>query len=172
MTAPQVTSTPISAARGPLRLRLGVTPGQDRLDGAWWPYSRDLDRELSDLVRHFPTTHAPINRAVFSRPDWDTAPRKVTAGPRVIKVGSFPEDDTHVMIVQLSDRRRLTLLVVPPDFTSDQGEEALLAGSTPGNRHTGTDLLLEVTDHHDPSPADRWDRVEDDARPSSAASRG
>ncbi len=154
MTAPQIVSTPES--RRPLRLRLGSAPGQDRLDGAWWPYSRDLESEMSDLVQQFPPTHGRISRAVYSLPDWDTAPRELVAGQRVIKVDAFPSDDTHVLIVQLSDGRRLTLLVVPPDFTPGQGEEALLAGSTAGNRHTAGELLLEVTDQHDADPADRW----------------
>ena len=154
MTAPQVVST--SESRRPLRLRLGRAPGQDRLDGAWWPHSRDLESEMSDLVRQFPPTHGRISRAVYSRPDWDVAPRRLTVGERVITVSSFPRDDTHVLIVQLSEGRRLTLLVVPPDFTPGQGEEALLAGSTAGNRHTARELLLEVTDQHDADPADRW----------------
>ena len=154
MTAPQIVSTPES--RRPLRLRLGRAPGQDRLDGAWWPYSRDLESELSDLVQQFPPDHGRISRAVYSLRDWDTAPRELVAGQRVIEVSASPRDDTHVLIVQLSDGRRLTLLVVPPDFTPGQGEEALLAGSQTGNRHAAGELLLEVTDQHDADPADRW----------------
>ena len=154
MTAPQ--AVPTSKSRRPLRLKLGRAPGQDRLDGAWWPYSRDLESELSDLVQQFPPTHGHISRAVYSLPDWDTAPRELVAGQRVITVSAFPGDDTHVLIVQLGDGRRLTLLVVPPDFTPGQGEEALLAGSTAGNRHTAGELLHEVTDQHDADPADRW----------------
>lgn len=159
MTASQIIPAPEDCRR--LRLRLGRAPGQDRLDGAWWPYSRDLESEMSDLVQQFPPSHGRISRAVYSRPDWDTAPRKLTVGPRVIKVGSFPRDDTHVLIVQLSDHRRLTLLVVPPDFTPGQGEEALLAGSTAGNRHPAGELLLEVTNQHDADPADRWGRADE-----------
>jgi hypothetical protein len=170
MTAPQNISIPDSHRR--LRLRLGAVPGQDRLDGAWWPYSRDLDSEMSDLVQRFPSTQGRISRVVFSRPDWDTTPRKITAGPRVIKVGSFPRDDTHVLIVQLSDGSRLTLLVVPPDFTSGQGEEALLAGSTTGNRHSASEVLLEVTNQHDADPADVWDRAADGVRASTGEGHG
>jgi hypothetical protein len=154
MIAPQIVPTP--EARRPLRLRLGSAPGQDLLDGAWWPYSRDLESELSDLVQQFPPAHGRVSRAVYSLPDWDTAPRELVAGKRVITVGAFPHGDAHVLVVQLSDDRRLTLLVVPPDFTPGQGEEALLAGSTAGNRHTAGELLLEVTDQHDADPADRW----------------
>jgi hypothetical protein len=156
MTAPYTTSNATHESGPRLRLRLGAHPGQDRLDGAWWPYSRDLESEMSALVQQFPAGHAQVSRAVYSRPDWDAAPRKITVGPRVLKVGSFPSDDTHVMVLQLSDRTRLTLLVVPPDFTTGPGQEAMLAGSTTGNRHTAVDLLLEVTNQHDADPADEW----------------
>ena len=154
MTAPQTVSTPED--HRPLRLRLGRAPGQDRLDGAWWPYSRDLEAEMSDLVHQFPRIDGRISRAVYSTPDWDTPPRELTAGQGAIEVRASPRDDTHVLIVELSDGRRLTLLVVPPDFTPGQGAEALLAGSTAGNRHTASELLIEVTDQHDADPADRW----------------
>ena len=154
MTAPHAVSTP--EAGRPLRLRLGRVPGRDRLDGAWWPYSRDLESEMSDLVRQFPLTDGHISRVVYSRPDWDTAPRTLTVEQSVITVDACPRDDTHVLSVDLGDGGRLTLLVVPPDFTPGQGEEALLAGSTAGNRHTAAELLHEVTDQHDADPADRW----------------
>ncbi len=170
MTAPQIISNP--ETHHPLRLQLSAAPGRDRLDGAWWPYSRDLESEMSDLVQRFPPSQAQISRAVYSRPDWDTAPRKITAGRRVLKVGSFPRDDTHVLIVQLSDGKRLTLLVVPPDFTPGQGEEALLAGSTTGNRHTASELLVEVTNQHDADPSGVWERAADSAQLWSGGAHG
>lgn len=154
MTAPQAGSTP--EGRRPLRLRLGRAPDQDRLDGAWWPYSRDLEAEMSHLVHQFPPIDGRISRAVYSPPDWDAPPRELTAGQGVIEVRASLRDDPHVLILELSDGRRLTLLVVPPDFTPGQGGEALLAGSTAGNRHPASELLLEVTDQPDADPADRW----------------
>lgn len=160
MSATQETPFP-SATRGDLRLRMVEHPGRQSLDGAWWPYSRDLTGEIRDLVRGFPGEHGRITRALFSPPDWDTAPRRVDLGTKVLKVGSFPEDDTHLLVVQTANRERLTLLVVPPSFTATQGEEALLAASTSGNAHSGTEVLRGVTENHDADPADRWTRSED-----------
>ena len=37
-----------------LRLTMGAAAGKDRLDGGWWPHSRDLSTELADLVDSFP----------------------------------------------------------------------------------------------------------------------
>lgn len=41
----------IPPPREPLRLRLSGSPGMARLDGGWWPQSRDLERELADRVK-------------------------------------------------------------------------------------------------------------------------
>jgi hypothetical protein len=162
MSAPQhTTAAPPREPRGALRLRMSDEPGRDQLDGGWWPYTRDLVLEMSDLAQHFPREHGRIIRAVYARPDWDTAPRRIAAGPRIVRLGPFPGEDAHLVIVETGDHTRLTLLVIPPAFTSGQGQEALLAAATPGNAHAGSELLSEVTDQHDADPADWWGRSED-----------
>jgi hypothetical protein len=42
--------SPSLAVNRPLRLRLSPSIGKGALDGAWWPYSRDLSAEALDLV--------------------------------------------------------------------------------------------------------------------------
>ena len=124
----------------PLRLRLSRAAG-GHLDGAWWPWSRDLAAELRILVDHFPETSGHIDRVVFSRPDWDTCPRKVQIGRRLMKTGSFPSDDTHVLVLGLSTRRQLTLLVVPPVTDAETAEELMSDAASPSNPSTGSELL-------------------------------
>ncbi|TIC79766.1 hypothetical protein E8D34_14490 [Nocardioides sp. GY 10113] len=147
---------PIAASRSPLRLRMARTADGNHLDGGWWPQSRDLAVELADLVDHFPRTLGRVVRALVSPPDWDAVPRVVRVGGRSVKVGAFPRDDTHLIHLTTSDRTLLHVLVVPPGFTPDQGEEALLAAATSGNAHSGTELLREVTEHPDVDPMDHW----------------
>ncbi len=142
--------------RGPLRLRMAEHPGTGYLDGGWWPHSRDLAVELADLVDHFPPRSGRIVRAFVSPPDWDPAPRRIPVAGGYVKVGSFPGDDTHLILLTTSDRGMLRVLVAPPGFTRDQGEEALLASATAGNSHSATDVLEEVTDHPDTEPRDHW----------------
>ncbi|HJQ05703.1 MAG TPA: DUF5994 family protein [Nocardioides sp.] len=145
-----------SSTHGPLRLRMAEHAGRNRLDGGWWPYSRDLATELADLVDHLPPGSSRVVRALFSPPDWDPAPRRVPIGRGYLKAGSFPGDDTHLMLLTTADRTVLRLLVVPPGFTPAQAEEALLASATSGNAHSAAELLHEVLDHGEVDPFDLW----------------
>jgi hypothetical protein len=148
---------------------MGRTIGVDRLDGGWWPRSRDLAVELADLVDHLPREYGRVVRAVFSPADWDPAPRRVSVAGGQVKVSPFPRDDAHVVELKTSDRTVLHLLVVPPGFSEDQGAEALLAAATAGNTHAAGDLLAVVSEHPDVDPADHWKDAGgswwDDSRP-------
>ncbi|SEC85778.1 hypothetical protein SAMN04489844_3128 [Nocardioides exalbidus] len=151
-----MTTPHVPVPRGPLRLRMGRSPGQDVLDGGWWPQSRDLQVELADLIDHFPDHLGRVTRAVVSPPDWDLRARAVAVSGRYVKIESFPRDDMHLVVLTTSRRARLRLLVVPHDLTDDQGEEALLAAATHGNAHPARELLDTVTEHPDVDPRDYW----------------
>jgi len=142
--------------RIPLRLRMAAHPGRGELDGGWWPQSRDLAVELADLVDHFPPEWGRIVRATVSPPDWDPAPRRIPVSRGYVKVGSFPRDDTHLVLLKTADHAVLRVLVVPADMSSDQGDEALLAAATPGYAHTAACLLDTVSEHPDVDPEDHW----------------
>jgi hypothetical protein len=157
----ETSAHPTPEPRGELRLNLVAQPDGQTLDGGWWPYSRDLILEMADLARNFPKERGRIVRAAYSPRDWDTAPRRVTAGAEIVKLGPAPGEETHEITLETASHEVLTLLVIPPSFTSYQGAEALLAAATPGNRHHGADVLVEVTDQHDADPAQRWPVAED-----------
>lgn len=144
------------SARVPLRLRMVEHTGRDRLDGGWWPQSRDLAVELADLVEHLPPQYGRVVRAVYSPPDWDDSPRRVPVPRGYVKVGSFPRDDTHVIQLKTYDHQVLRVLVVPPEFTADQGDEAMLAAASPGNTHPAGELLDRVSEHPDVDRAQLW----------------
>jgi hypothetical protein len=146
-----------SVQRSPLRLRLVEHVGRDRLDGGWWPQSRDLAVELADLAEHLPRELGRVVRIVFSPPDWDTPPRRVAVPDGYAKADPFPHDAAHLIQLETDERTVLHVLVVPPELTDPQGEEALLAAASPGNTHSAVDLLDTVTEHPDIDPADHWE---------------
>lgn len=112
-----IPATP-SPDRVPLRILLDNGPESGPLDGAWWPQSRDLQVEAADLIDHFPLEVGRVDRLLYSPPDWDagtgaSGTHRVHTARGVVKVGSFPHDDTHLMVLRMSSRRSLRLLVVP-----------------------------------------------------------
>lgn len=111
--APSPPVTPPPTERVPLRLDLAL--GGDAVDGSWWPQSRDLQRELADLVDVFPPELGRVDRVVFSRPDWDTAPHHVRVARGPIKVGSYPHDDSHQVWLVMSTKRIIRLAVWPAE---------------------------------------------------------
>ncbi|HET7691138.1 MAG TPA: DUF5994 family protein [Nocardioidaceae bacterium] len=117
--------------RESLRLTIAEHPARGKLGGAWWPQSRDIDLEFAALVEEFPALQGRVMRGLFSRPDWDTAPRKVATHRGFVKVGSFPNDDTHLMILTVSaEPWRLQLLVVPSDATADKARALMAAAAS------------------------------------------
>ncbi len=145
---------PGSVSRVPLRLALSPDFSHGRLDGAWWPQSRDLGTELRDLAEHVPAGLGRVVRAVCSAPDWDRAPGQVELDGEVIQVGTFSQDGAHMVILSLAGRN-LSLLLVPPDTSEAQAADVMRTASSPENRASARDILLTpVTDHGRPS--ERW----------------
>src|SRR6476646_11262600 len=135
-----------SEPNSPTRLRLALSPVPGgRMDGGWWPHSRDLQVELADLVDHFPKNAGRVDRVVFSRPDWSTTPRKVKIARGMLKTGSFPEDDTHLMLLSLSTRKRLAVLVIPPETDAETARDLMRSAADPANLSTGTELLATAS---------------------------
>ncbi|WP_418059095.1 DUF5994 family protein [Pimelobacter simplex] len=136
--------------RAPLRISLHRGSANRRLDGAWWPQSRDLQAEGADLIDNFPSTAGRPARLLFSRPDWDAEPdrpatHRIRARRGLVKVGSFPEDDTHVMTVVLSSRQRLDLLVIPSGTDAATARTLMGEATDEGNVRSAADLLAAAT---------------------------
>jgi hypothetical protein len=149
-------TTSHTQTRLPLRLNLADHIGRDSLDGGWWPQTRDLTVELPDLIEHLPPGLGRILRVVFSPPDWESAPRRISVAGRFVKTGSFPEDDSHLVDLRMSDHNVLRLLVIPPAMTDDQGDEAMLAATTAGYTYSAAELLDTVSELPDVDPANLW----------------
>ncbi|WP_459180815.1 DUF5994 family protein [Streptomyces sp.] len=147
MTQPLVTGPAVPSqqapASQPLRVRLapvGVKPG--RLDGAWWPRSRDLAAELPSLVdaldpRWGRITHVSVNSAL-----WPVVPRKVPATGHVVRVGWFnPELDRHGLLLLSYTVGRWDLLVIPPEAGPAAADRLMTAAADPHGILTASALM-------------------------------
>ncbi|QWF20919.1 hypothetical protein KM427_18425 [Nocardioides sp. LMS-CY] len=154
-TSPRI-PTAVAPTRSPLRLHLEAS-ADGRTDGTWWPQSRDLQSEAADLVDRFPVEAGYINRLLFSRPDWDDSSaegrgvRRIQARRGPVKVGSFPRDDTHLMVLSMSTGERLRIEVIPSATEAAEGAR-LMRGGRPVSTPTGADRITSTS-----MDTARWD---------------
>lgn len=134
-----------TAVRVGLRISLDNSFSSGPLDGAWWPQSRDLQEEAADLIDHFPHRVGRISRLLYSRPDWDSgggaSTHKIRAARGFVKVGSFPSDDTHLVVLSMASGYRLRLLVVPHDTDAERAEEIMEQAADDRNTQRPAQLL-------------------------------
>ncbi|ASR36642.1 hypothetical protein BAY61_18375 [Prauserella marina] len=119
----------------PLRLRMkrvGAPTG--RVDGVWWPRSRDLAVELPDLLAALQIWHGRIERVTYNLTMWKSDTRRLTVPGGVVRLEGFRSQATDTVTIAGSDRRRLTLLVVPPEATPLAGGHAMTTTTRHDNR--------------------------------------
>ncbi|WP_282107411.1 DUF5994 family protein [Streptomyces sp. RM99] len=118
-TAPSVPSTlPLP----PVRLRLaphGALPR--RIDGMWWPYSRDLLTQLPKLLAALPSAWGDITGVTVDATAWSAAPGRMVVANQVVRLHKAPASP-HApdRVVLLSPGLgRWDLQVIPPEATKE-----------------------------------------------------
>ncbi len=132
MSAPHHSTAPPAVTaneqpRYPLRLRLrpkALTSGY--VDGAWWPRSRDLAAELPTLLAVLAVRLGEIPRVSYNLTEWDTAPSQIAIGGVRVRLSGFWSRPAHIVGVVAADRRRLTLLLVPPDTDPSTAHQTMM----------------------------------------------
>jgi hypothetical protein len=112
------------------------------VDGAWWPHSDDLPKELPDLLAVLSVRLGPISRVMYNLTDWAIAPSKLLAGGRPVQLEASWMQATNTLELVGIDRRRMALLVVPPRADPDIAHETMMTAAAPNNASTVDDLLM------------------------------
>ncbi|MGW3516873.1 DUF5994 family protein [Streptomyces hydrogenans] len=126
--------------------RLALTPNTSMaglLDGAWWPYSRDLATELLPLVEALRDRFGRVTRITANPAPWPVALRKIPVGDHAVHVGWFAGQAPDTMILLSYDLGRCDLLVIPPETEPSSAARLMAAASAPGNIHTTGSLMSE-----------------------------
>ena len=132
------------------------------LDGAWWPRTRSLSDELPGLVHELHRRGIRVTRAAYNPDAWETAPRRLAADGRTIRLGWFRGLDPQLLgLTGDTTRGRVDLLVVPPDTPAAAARQAFAAASDRANTRTPTAVLaaLQPTGGPVPPPRPAADRV-------------
>lgn len=115
---------------------VGPTPSRippDRgaaLDGAWWPRSRDLARELAALADVLDPLWGRITRIAVNPLQWPVIPRRIMVNGHVVKVDWFTSPfEQHKILLLSYTAGRWDLLVIPPE-TEPAAAARLMAAAT------------------------------------------
>lgn len=126
----------------PLRLSMKpAAPSMGYVDGAWWPRSRDLATELPTLLAALAVRMGDIASVSYSLASWEAAPRRITVAGNSVRLAGFHYQHAQALDVIGADRRRITLLVVPPEASPSSARDTMAAAALPGNAE-GLDELL------------------------------
>ncbi|MFF7990810.1 DUF5994 family protein [Kitasatospora xanthocidica] len=171
MTTTLDRATTPAAPDSPARLSLtpgGVRPG--RLDGAWWPRSRDLLLELPALAADIDEQWGRITRITVNPARWPVIPSRIPVTGHTVHAGWFTtEQDEHTIAVFSYAPRRLNLLVVPPETDAVGAARLMAEAASPANTMAASDLLAVETGGGAPGPRSRSDVLPSAVAPSGGA---
>ncbi|MEU7070724.1 DUF5994 family protein [Streptomyces narbonensis] len=129
-----------------LPARLSLTPKTTlagRLDGAWWPRSRDLTAELPALAGALEGRWGHITRVLVNPGHWPVVPHKVAVTGRLLHVGWFTEQDPDKIILLSYTTGRCDLLVIPPETEPASAARLMTAAALPGSVLTAGALMSD-----------------------------
>lgn len=143
---PSPVPDPMQSPPFPLRASLAPQGAQPaRIDGAWWPYSRDLTAELPALTGLLDTRWGRITHVTVNPAHWPVIPHKVQVADHVVKVGWFAqEQDPHQLMLLSYRTGRWDLLVIPPETPEGTATWLMAAAADPRRSSAGTALMAEA----------------------------
>lgn len=130
----------------------GSVPGL--LDGAWWPRSRDLLREIPTLTNALDACWGRITHVTVNPAHWPVIPRKVPVTGHTVHVGWFADEQDPNKVILLSYTvGRLDLLVIPPETEPAAAARLMAAATVPGGIRTASGLMADEAIGHDAAEA-------------------
>jgi hypothetical protein len=129
-----------------LPARLSLTPKTTlagQLDGAWWPYSRDLEAELLPLAAALEEPWGRITRVTVNPTRWPVVPYTVAVNGRTLHVGWFTEQDPDKLILLSYTVGRWDLLVIPPEAPPAAAARLMDAAAIPGSVLSAGVLMIK-----------------------------
>lgn len=125
----------------PQRLTVKSEVGSSgHVDGGWWPRSRNLAAELPGLLSELAGRLGRIERVSYNLTAWGAVTRKLVVGGSVVRLGGYRSQHPDTIDV-ISGRRLITILVVPPEASTELAQHALTAATDPDNAGPIDELL-------------------------------
>ncbi|MGW0802401.1 DUF5994 family protein [Nonomuraea sp. NPDC002799] len=125
----------------PARVFLEPTLTRDgTLDGAWWPHSSDLRRELPALIGLLEGRLGPILRVRLDLTTWQDVPAHLLIDGRFLRVSGLTTT-SHTIRVIRGNQDGYLLLVIPPETTGPTAAAAMRTAARTGNTLSAPEIL-------------------------------
>jgi Family of unknown function (DUF5994) len=128
-----------------LALRLRMTPRlihANSLDGAWWPRSSDLIKELPPLLLAVSKRIGRIRGVLLNQVEWLPTPVDWTPpGNHRVRIGWYGHQEAHMAVLIGDSAKRVDLLVIPTGSDARSAFAAMEIATTMGNTLTGPEAL-------------------------------
>lgn len=153
------------------RLRLKPkTPQTGHVDGAWWPHSDNLTKELPDLIAGLSVQLGDIERVRYHRGEWANAPVEHTADGHPVRLDGYRRQPINTIEVLGLNHDKVRLLVIRPYTDPDYAHTAMMAAAGPDNASTVDGLLVTSTRDktariHKDATEQRWMDGSEKAKP-------
>ena len=146
MNLEETMSDPTARHGGPEntpRLRLKrKAPRSGFVDGAWWPHSDDLSRELPDLLSVLSVRLGAIARVMYNLDEWPAAPRLLMMDGRKVRLDGYRRQPSNTLEVLDALGNRIVLLVVPSQTDPEVAHSIVMAAAATDDA-TSVHSLLE-----------------------------
>jgi Family of unknown function (DUF5994) len=104
-----------------------------RVDGAWWPRSRDLLTELPPLIGALPREWGKIVGVTVNAQRWADSPGRILVGHHVVRLRRESVWRRRYTVSLLAPHHgRRDLLVVPPELAAADAEYLMAAVASYG----------------------------------------
>ena len=110
-----------------VRMVWGPRDADNRLDGAWWPRSRDATTELQALLPVVADrVGGPATRVSLNIDAWDSdQPARLHVGQTLVRLGWFHTLDPAIVTLGRHGQDRLSVAVIPYDADATAAEALL-----------------------------------------------
>jgi hypothetical protein len=113
-----------------------------RIDGAWWPCSTDLTKELPQLLQALAKRLGRVRGVLLNQDEWTpTAVDWTPAGSNRVRIGWYGHQEAHMAVVIGDSAKRVDLLVIPPDTDPAVAVAAMGLAAAIGNLLSGPEAL-------------------------------
>jgi hypothetical protein len=124
------------------RLRLKPkAPTSGYVDGAWWPHSDDLAKELPDLLAVLSVRLGHIDHVLYNLFEWAKAPTKFATGGAMVRLDGYHQQPGNTIEIVGRTGHKLVLLVVPSRTEPEHAHDIMMAAAAPEDASTVDSLL-------------------------------